>query len=118
MLKRTATYHEFLDDTGRRFVVRLASGMQVGVVETALGRERVEWQKEWGRYSPLSEETAARVVEEFCRRQQRREPMERANAELLHPPAPKSGLTFTRNHTVRPAARAGEDRQLPKGDRS
>jgi hypothetical protein len=116
MLKRTATYHEFLDDTGRRFVVRLASGMQVATVETALGRERIEWQKAWGRYSPLSEETAAKVVEEFCRRQQRRQPMERANAELLHPAAPKSGLTFTRNHTVRPAARAG-DHQLPPGDR-
>jgi hypothetical protein len=118
MLKRISTFHEFLDDTGRRFVVRLASAMQVATVETALGRERIEWQKAWGRYSPLSEDTAAKAVEEFCRRQQRHQPMERANAELLHPPAPKSGLTFTRNHTVRPAARAGEERQLPKGDRS
>lgn len=116
MLKRTATYHEFLDDTGRRFVVRLASGMHVGVVETALGKERIEWKPEWGHYSPLSEQTAARVVEEFCRRQAHRQPMERLNAELLHPTPPKSGLIQTKNYTVTPAA-ARIDRQLPPGDR-
>lgn len=115
MLKRTATYHEFLDDMGRRFVVRLASGMHVGVVETALGKERIEWKPEWGHYSPLSEQTAARVVEEFCRRQTNRQPMERLNAELLHPNPHASSVTVTRNYMVATASRG--DRQLPPGDR-
>lgn len=88
-LKRTATYHEFLADDGRRFVVRLAQGMAVALVETALGRERVEWRREWGVYRPLSESTAQRAVAEFCRRQ---------------------GLQRPRIN--------GHDRQLPAGDRA
>lgn len=111
MLKRTATFHEFLDDTGRRFVVRLASGMQVAVVETALGKERIEWRTEWGHYSPLSEQTAARVVEEFLSRQQRRQPFEKANAELLHISAARVPVATAAR--TRPAA----NRQLPPGDR-
>lgn len=113
MLKRTATYHEFLDDTGRRFVVRLASGMQVAVVETALGKERIEWRTEWGHYSPLSEQTAARVVEEFLSLQKRRQPYERLNAELLHPTR-QITTTASTAARVRPAG----DRQLPAGDRT
>lgn len=104
-LKRTATFHEFLDDTGRRWVVRLAHGMAVGVVETALARERIEWRREWGVYRPLSEGTAERLVDEFCRKQAKRQPIERINGELLHP-------------SRRDACACSDDRQLPAGDRT
>jgi hypothetical protein len=107
-LKRTATFHEFLDEAGRRFLVRLNTGMQIGTVETGLASERIEWQRDWGRYAPLSEMTAERLVEEFCRRQEQRQPIERINAELMHP---------GRQPRAAEPCMCG-DRQLPLGDRS
>jgi hypothetical protein len=103
-LKRTAVYHEFLDERGRRYVVRLNVGMHAGQVVMGPREESIEWRPEWGLYRPHSEATAEALVEEFWRRQS---PLERVNAELLHPGRPKH----------REPCVCADDRQLPKGDR-
>lgn len=106
-LKRTATYFEFLDERGTRYVVRLNVGMRAGLVVMGPREESIEWRHEWGRYLPQSEATAETLVEEFCRRQLQRRPLELANAELLHPA-----------RKTRPIACAcSDDHQLPIGDR-
>jgi hypothetical protein len=104
VLKRTATYHEYLDDRGQRFVVRLCEGMSAGVVQFGPLSERIEWRREWGRYHPQHNSTAERLVAEFERR---RSPVDRVNEELLAA-------------SQRPAAgkrRRQDDRQLPTSDR-
>jgi len=103
MLKRTATYHEYLDDRGQRFVVRLCEGMAAGVVHFGPTSVRIEWRREWGRYHPQHNATAERLVAEFERR---RVPSDRVNDELLAA-------------SQRPAAKrkARDDRQLPASDR-
>jgi hypothetical protein len=107
MLECTAHYREFLDERGRRYVVRLSVGMRVGVVIFGPREESIEWRGEWGRYAPQAEATAAALVEEFQRRLTQGCGAEQANAELLHPAA------------VRVACKAcADDRQLPAGDRA
>lgn len=106
MLKRTATYHEFLDDRGQRYVVRLCEGLAAGVVQLGPVSERIEWRREWGRYHPQHNATAERLVEEFDRR---RQPCERIN-ELL--------FAASRQPAVERNFRQGCDRQLPVADRA
>jgi hypothetical protein len=112
MLKRTATYHEFLDDRGRRFVVRLCEGMAVGIVAFGPLTDRFEWRRDWGRYSPLSTITAERLVAEFCRKHLRDDVLDAINAELL---ATRSQEPVA---SSRDACRCAGDRQLPAGDRA
>lgn len=111
MLDCTAHYREFLDERGRRYVVRLSVGMRAGVVIFGPREESIEWRREWGAYRPQSEASARVLVEEFCRRQL--SPIERANDELL---AASRGGPFERRQTAKPCACA-DDRQLPAGDR-
>jgi hypothetical protein len=79
VLKRTASYHEYLDDRGQRFIVRLCEGMTAGVVQFGPISERIEWRREWGRYHPQHTATAERLVAEFERR---RDPIEQINEKL------------------------------------
>lgn len=109
MLKRVATYHELLDDRGRRFVVRLCDGMQAGVVTTALAEERIAWDAAWGRYQPLCIATAERLVAEFERRQGRLQGVERVNEKLFA--ASRQPAASKHHHH-------SDDRQLPAGDRA
>ena len=105
-LRRTATYHEYLDDRGQRFVVRLNEGLAAGVVQFGPISERIEWRKEWGRYHPQHNATAERLVAEFERR---RQPEERVN-EALQAAARQPAA-------VKRPQRASGDRQLPASDR-
>lgn len=107
MLNRTAHLHEFLDDTGRRYLVRLNVGMRMGVVQCGPLCERIEWRGEWGVYRPNSDATAERIVAEFVARQARLGSLEPINDELaaIAGPQPK------RKPDV-------HERQLPVSDRA
>lgn len=110
-LKRTATYHEYLDDRGQRFVVRLCEGMAAGVVQFGPLSARIEWRKEWGRYYPQHNKTAERLVEEFERR---RVPGDQINNEFLAASRqPAANSSHGKRHPQRT-----DDRQLPAGDRA
>jgi hypothetical protein len=112
-LQHTATYDEFLDDRGRRYVVRLCIGMRAAVMQLGPTSVRIDWRKEWGRYEPRRhrEATAERLIQEFERRQ---EPAEQVN-ELLaaagRQPA-KARLENGHHHDD------SHDRQLPVADRA
>jgi len=108
VLKRTATYHEFLDERGQRFVVRLCEGMTAGVVQFGPLSERIEWRREWGRYHPQHTATAERLVAEFERR---REPEEQVNRQL----AEVAGRQPAAARVNRPK---NQDQQLPVADRA
>ncbi len=108
--RKLAVLHEYIDDRGRRYVVRACVGMRAGVVQTALGDERIDWREEWGAYHPNADATAERLFAEYERRQafrQRGNP-DRVNAELQEAAASKTSKPIHQPDS--------HERQLPTGD--